>query len=480
MSIRLRLTLLYTAMVAITLTLFGLSVYVVQDRTARSAFEQSLEDDMRRFDRPPMPGGPPPHDLNGPIDPGRLGTYFQVRNPQGEILRRSNNLGDLNLPLSNEGEASLAQGKPWVEVVVLNNERLLIVSRPIREPGGEMLYIQAARSIREQELGLATLRRFLGLGALLSIFGTMGLAWIVAGLSLRPIKHVTRTAAQIGLARDFSQRVTYRGPQDEIGRLATTFNNMLVELEAAYQQTEAALAAQTRFVADASHELRTPLTTIRGNLALLDRHPPLPPEDQREVLEDTLAETNRLIRLVQDLLTLARNDTNRSLALEAISLQPLLDELCRQAQHLSPHHQLACPGDVPYVVQANADALKQVLLILLDNAVRHTPPQTQIQLKVGVVAENIKIQVIDNGPGIPADQFDRLFDRFFQGDVSRTGEGSGLGLAIAHALMLAQGGIIEVQSRPGEGCIFTLQLAQAAATAAAPPTETTIKTSSNP
>ena len=187
----------------------------------------------------------------------------------------------------------------------------------------------------------------------------------------RPIHRITQTALEIGQTRDFTSRVQYEGPNDELGRLAKTFNGMLSHLQDAYQQVTHALQVQRDFVADVSHELRTPLTTIRGNLALLDHNPPLPHAEQEDVLNDLIGESERLIRLVNDLLTLARADAGRKLNSEPVDVKPFIDDVCRQARILEPGRQVEYQGPEDVLALADRDALKQVLLTLLDNAIKH-------------------------------------------------------------------------------------------------------------
>ena len=200
---------------------------------------------------------------------------------------------------------------------------------------GELIgVVQLARSLAEQDESLETLRNALLIGSVLVVVLAFIIGWVLSGAALRPIQRITDTAQIIGAQRDFDRRVDYRGPPDEVGQLATTFNGMLNELQGAYRQTEQTLQQQRRFVADASHELRTPLTTIRGNLGLLRRQPPIAEEDQRAVLSDMVDETDRLIRLTNDLLVLARSDAGRSLRRERVPIAPLVDDVCRQAKLL--------------------------------------------------------------------------------------------------------------------------------------------------
>jgi signal transduction histidine kinase len=315
-----------------------------------------------------------------------------------------------------------------------------------------------ARSLAEQDQGLLELQRTLMIAGAIATVLAFGLGWVFAGTALRPIGRLTETAQLIGAERDFARRVEYTGPNDEIGRLAATFNTMLTELQSAYHQAEQTLQAQRRFVADASHELRTPLTIIRGNLGLLQRDPPISEADRIEVLNDTVDESERLIRLTHNLLALARSDTGRVLRHEPLPLAPLVDELCRQIRALEPERRLACALDSELAVVGDRDALKQVLVILLDNARKFTPPHGQITIAATVAGDTAALQVRDTGSGIGPSVLPHIFERFNRGDSARTGAGAGLGLAIAAALVEAMDGRISVESHVGSGSTFTVRL----------------------
>jgi signal transduction histidine kinase len=294
------------------------------------------------------------------------------------------------------------------------------------------------------------------LGSLLATVAAFGVGWALAGVTLRPIHRITQTAFEIGQTRDLTARVQYEGPDDELGRLAKTFNGMLSHLQDAYQQVTHALQVQRDFVADVSHELRTPLTTIRGNLALLNHDPPLPQAEREDVLEDLTGESERLIRLVSDLLTLARADAGRKLQTEPVDVLPLVEDVCRQARVLDPRRTIECDGSADALALADRDALKQVLLTLLDNAVKHGEGPISVALEK--IGGQVAIQVQDSGPGMSLELCERVFDRFYRGDASRSAPGFGLGLSIARALVELQNGALTVQSQPGAGSTFTVRL----------------------
>jgi signal transduction histidine kinase len=256
--------------------------------------------------------------------------------------------------------------------------------------------------------------------------------------------------------------VEHEGPADEVGQLAITFNQMLAELESGYRQLERALQSQQRFVADASHELRTPLTKLRGNMELLQRAPPLEPPEQAEIMADSIDEVERLIRMVLQLLTLARADAGQALQREPLRLKSLLEDVCRQTKLITPHRTILCDSlhdnHDNVRVLGDKDALKQALLIAIDNAHVHTPPGTEIRLSTSVGDRSASVSVRDTGPGISGEVLPHIFERFYRGDTPRSGTGAGLGLAIARELVERQDGTISVESKVGEGTVFSVTL----------------------
>jgi signal transduction histidine kinase len=456
MSIRLRLTLLYSIILALTLIGLGVTLYLIVSRVTFGAIEDALTETAQgvlrtrdfRIDR-------------FGYDPRRmadLDTYIQTRAADGTIVARTPNLGNFDLPISDQGLQSCKAGNPWTEVASTDSGRLLVYDRPVIFQGQLVGIVQIARGLTEYDASLSTLGSFLVVGSAVATVLAFGAGWVLAGAALRPIHRITDTAQAIGTHRDFDRRVDHRGPADEVGQLATTFNAMLDELQGAYRQAEQSAQAQRRLVADASHELRTPLTTIRGNLGLLQRNPPIDHEDKQAVVADMVDETNRLIRLVNDLLVLARSDAGRPLRSEPVAIGPVIDDVCRQAKLLGLERTIEC-GAVPDVaVMGDRDAIKQVLLILLDNALKYTPPRGSITLAVSVAGDRAAISLRDTGKGITPEALPHIFERFYRSDTSRSGDGAGLGLAIAKELVEVQHGTITVESQVGQGSTFTVML----------------------
>jgi two-component system OmpR family sensor kinase len=353
------------------------------------------------------------------------------------------------VPLSEAGLRATLEGESWTGTAWVEGERLLIYSAPVILDGQVAEVVQVARPLTEQDQHLEVLESNLLIVGGVAVVVAFGIGWILSGLVLRPVDRITQTAHAIGTERDFGRRVDHPGPNDEIGQLATTFNEMLGELQAAYQQ-------QRQFVADVSHELRTPLTTIRGNLGLLRREPPVSTEERADILDDVTEESDRLIRLVNDLLALAHAESGRELRSEPVQIEPLIEDVCRQARLLDPARTVICDDVYDVTVIGDQDAIRQVLLVLMDNALRHT--RGAITVAAEAIDEQVAICVHDAGPGIEPEVLPHIFERFYRGRNAPTESNIGLGLAIAKALVEAQGGTITVESQLEQGSVFTVAL----------------------
>ena len=227
-------------------------------------------------------------------------------------------------------------------------------------------------------------------------------------------------------------------------------------LESAYQRVHHSLRMQQDFVADVSHELRTPLTTVSGNLALLRLDPPLPAEEQADILSDLVDESERLIRLVNDLLVLARADSQRSLVYEPVMVAGVIAESVRQVQQLDRTREFTISAAEDLCLAGDRDAFKQVLLILLDNAVKHSKGRIFVNAAPG--GRVVVVTVQDEGPGIPADVLEHIFDRFYRASEDAAVPGYGLGLSIAKALVEAQSGSILIESAVGIGSTVSVEM----------------------
>jgi len=474
MSIRLRLTLLYSAILALTLIVFGLALYMIQSQYTLEALKRDLTRSGERlggavlwaYQRPVLPGDqetqpPPPRTFEvftgDPAFQGlREREIVRVLDDSGTLIASPLSGEQESLPLSAQGIQALQSQEEWWQTGIVNDEHVLIYNRPVISNGEVIFIIQAARQLTERDRSLAALATTLVIASLVTVLIAFGIGWVLSGAALRPIHRITQTAQAIGNESDFSRRVEYSGPNDEIGQLAKTFNSMLVRLQNAYQQVAQSLEMQRNFVADVSHELRTPLTTLRGNLDLLRRKPALPDEEQDDILSDMVEENDRLIRLITDLLILARADAGRNRVKEPLDLMPVLEEVYKQARQLDVQRQITLDTTSPLMVLGDRDAVKQVILILLDNAIKHSVGEivlsAQMQGSYGVIS------VRDSGPGIPPEKLEHVFDRFFRGEDSPQTPGFGLGLPIAKALTEAIGGQIEIESSVGRGSVVRVRL----------------------
>jgi two-component system, OmpR family, sensor kinase len=484
LSLRLRLALASSTLLGVTLVGFCAIVYFTQARALMDEVDRALVDRGQVVASAITVSGSPFGPVIGLPDSEALafsGTLVQIANAGGEIRSRSELLAQfgLELPVTAEAQAAVAAGRAHFERVVLAGVPLRLYTRPLilaRVPIG---LVQVARPIGPTEETLAVLRLVLAGGATGSVVISAVLGFLLAHTALRPIHRLTREAEQIGKSQDFGRRVTARG-SDEVGRLGLTFNEMLAQLQAAYAalqsvnaRLEAALESQRRFVADASHELRTPLTTVRGNASLLGRLEMLTPEDRRDAVAQISAEAERMSRLVGDLLTLARADAGQLLERAPVPLGQLLEDVARQARVLAAGKVAVSVIRLDDAsVVGDPEALRRLLVILVDNAIKYTPEggSVSLGLKVDTLpathtsdasyggARVARIAVVDTGIGIAPADLPHIFDRFYRADRARGTGGTGLGLAIGRWIAEAHGGGITVESQPGSGSIFTVTL----------------------
>jgi two-component system, OmpR family, sensor kinase len=302
-----------------------------------------------------------------------------------------------------------------------------------------------AAIFRDRESGEVSdaLRVAAGVGVGMLLIGSV-LAWLLADRVLRPVKAVTDTARSIS-GGDLSRRIPVSG-HDEIAVLAQTFNEMLARLETAFK-------AQQRFVDDAGHELRTPITIVRGHLELVEDDP----DERRETLALVLDELDRMARIVDDLLTLAKWEQPDFLAPAPMEVGALVDDVLAKASALGPRDwRLDAFADATIV--ADRQRITQALMQLAQNAVQHTDEGDEIGLGAYVGEGEARLWVRDTGPGIPFEEQRHVFDRFYRADATRRSDGAGLGLSIVQAIARAHGGRVELSSVPGSGATFALIL----------------------
>ncbi len=380
------------------------------------------------------------------IDPQQVATAPRVATDEGVLAW-------LVRPLINLGRPPAAEDGGFLTVDSPQGSRTRLYAVPIKVDGVTRGYLEAGDSLEWLDQSMARLRLVLaamsGVGVVCALLG----GWAIAGSALRPLSAMASTARAIALSRGFSRRLPDLGRRDELGQLAATFNDMLVSLDEAY-------STQQRFVADASHELRAPLTAIQGNLELLERAVQMRDQERAETLSYLRKEAQRMSHLVADLLILARADAGQGIKQQPVELDRLLLEVFQDTRRLAPGRKISLRDLDQVQVQGDPDRLKQLLVILIDNALKYTPEGGEVQLALHTEPGSGVITVTDTGIGIAPEDLPHIFERFYRADKARSREqgGTGLGLSIARWIAERHGGHIDVDSAAGRGSIFTVHL----------------------
>jgi signal transduction histidine kinase len=384
--------------------------------------------------------------------------YIQVVRGDGSVASRSQNLGKERLPLDPDLMAINMRNQAALKTLDLGSGvRLRMVSVPISFKGQVVGAVQAAQSLSNSDAILQRVLALLTVGTLVTLIVAGGIGLLMSWLALRPIDRITQAAGRITRTQDLGQRLAVPVTDDEVGRLVRTFNAMLERLDQLF-------AAQQRLGADVSHELRTPLTTIRGNVDLLRRGAAEDPVERAAALDAIEGEVDRMSRLVSDLLVLAQADAGMRLEKQQVELDTLVLQVFRQAQLMSASRfpvgervTIRLGHEDQAIVEGDPDRLKQLLLNLVDNALKYTPPGGQITLSLHRDPEWVRVSVSDTGVGIPPDVLPHIFERFYR--AQREGrKGVGLGLSIAQWIAEAHDGRLTVDSLVGQGTTFTLWL----------------------
>ncbi len=496
--LQLRLTLFYTLILGLALWFFGQTVYTQASQQAYSNLDNTLSSRAAsvRLGKFLAAPGTLPSVLPSVDGLGTGGVSIEVlsdkmaliaiteNDPNNYMHPIVDNLGSSPVPWDLKAARTALQQYNAASItptgiystITYQGQHVRIYT--LANEGADGVHIiQTARSEQDIEQSLADLRMLLLQGSVLVlVFALIG-GWFITWGVLSAVRRMTKTAQHISTSHNFSQRVpdrTWLG-RDELAILATTFNEMLSHLEEVYQQ-------QQRFVADASHELRAPITSIRCNLDLLAKAPDLPQEEAQAALEDAQAEANRMGRLVNDLLMLTRSDAAlqdektvyngyRKIfhQQQQVDLDSLLLEVFRQYQPLSEQQsetmkrqgpRLLLQHITPVKVRADADELKQVLVALVDNALKYTSCEGSVSLSLTTESFEAIVKVSDTGVGIAAEDLPHIFERFYRADRVRSRDrgGSGLGLAIVQNIVQQYHGSIKVESTPGKGSSFTVKL----------------------
>jgi two-component system, OmpR family, sensor kinase len=327
---------------------------------------------------------------------------------------------------------------------------------------GFPLFVQYAQNHEDVQTTIDRLWLFLAAGVLVGTVLAYLAGLAVAVRAMRPISSLTAAAREIASTGDPSGKMPTLTSDDEVAELGRTLEDMLRSLDEARSETEHAMQRQREFVADASHELRTPLTSILANLELLQASlEKVAPGEDRAAVDSALRSSHRMSRLVSDLLLLARADAGRVSARQECDLGEVTAGAIAEVRPMAGEHELVLDTAEPVAVKGNPDELHRMVANLLDNAVRHTPDGTRVTITVTREDGWARLDVCDDGPGIPPGMEKQVFGRFVRGigPADRVGgDGTGLGLAIVEAVAASHGGEAEAGSSPHGGARFTVRL----------------------
>lgn len=451
MSLRLRLTLLYSTLVGGILLVFGATVYSLNSIILLNQVDNTLAGTVQ--------------DIIGVTHVGQSGeistvnlpsldltasTYVQIWGRDGKLKSSSPGISVMKQSLDPVG---LKTRDPVFRENTINGVRLRVLTVPLSVGVHRVAILQVATSLTVVDSARANLIRILMVATAVAIILAALGSWLVLGRALAPLDAVTETAQAINRADDLSRRIPYNGPpDDEIGSLIESFNQTLERLETLF-------TSQQRFLADVSHELRTPLTVIKGSVDLMRRMKQL----DEESLSSIDQEAGRLTRLVGGLLLLAQAESGKlSLNLKLVELDTLVLEVFHEMRVLAGNKVNLKMTDIDQLqVNGDRDRLKQVLLNLIGNAIRYTPTGGDVILSLAKVGEQARIIIRDTGPGIPTEDLPYIFDRFYRAEESRTrsqASGFGLGLSISQWIIENHEGTIEVESKESEGTTFAIWL----------------------
>jgi two-component system, OmpR family, sensor kinase len=459
--VRWRLAATSAALTLAILLLFGAVIGTIATDRVRSEFNdevdaaaQTLAAELRVINTPTgalLIEGPGLDDFALPHD-----ASVRVFDAEGNLLSQSSGAANLGPPLPGIAEVA---------------DMRVATARIAGGSGGLTGYVQYGRDFGHVEAAIGRVWLFVAAGVLGGTLLACLAGMAIARRAMQPIASLTAGAREIAATGDLSRHMPEPQVEDEVGELARTLEQMIRSLDAARSEREAALRRQREFVADASHELRTPLTSILANLELLQASLDDPAqEDERAMVDSALRSSGRMSRLVGDLLLLARADAGRIGVRTRCDLAEVGRSAAAEVAPTIGERDLHIDGDARLPLDGNPDELHRMVLNLLDNAARHTPPGSAIELRLRAEGDDAVVEVADDGPGVPPELREQIFDRFVRGngpaDTVVAG-GSGLGLAIVRAVATSHGGKAEVTESRAGGALFRVRAPLSSSAAAA-------------
>ena len=460
-SIRFRLTLWYAGLLATLLILFGASVYIGLRHYLRSHLTDSLTKEAQQIGETllvniSLSGEKYVSDeIEEHLAPEINGVFIRVTRHNETTLYESGQPrdGSFDPRKITPARVDLPETATRVERLPGGTD-LMVCSVPYTTREGNSFVIEAGAPLKQSESVLHGLLVTFAVGLPLVVAVAIAGGYVVMRRALKPVGEITRTAEQIS-SRNLSERLPEVPTGDELEALSIALNRMMGRIEHSFRH-------MNRFTADASHELRTPLTVLRGELEALIQRTDIP-GDARETIESALEESERLSKIVDSLLAISRLDAGEALMTrEQFDLGELVAGTVDQMRLLADDKQieLKCVSDNSAQIEADPSRLKQVVVNLVDNAIKYTPEGGKVEITVGSTNGKAHIEVSDNGVGIPKESLSQVFDRFYRVDKARSRHlgGAGLGLSIVKSICKAHGGRISVDSTEGKGSRFTVEL----------------------
>ena len=464
MSIRTRLTLQFILIMTSIVIAFGLTIWISTGFKLDNYIESVMKKDATLIEE----AG---NRTQGGLYGLKLQQIYRFSTEPGVIVQIQDPAGKEIITSELEPQSGLSP-KSVQEMNITVNDRIdrqqigsnnyYVFRHPILSANNSLEgYIVLVSPAEVGNVAIRSLEQLLSPTAAVMIITGGLLVWLLVGRATRPLERLAATAAQIEATSDHSLRLQPERPLDEINQLAHTINGMLQSLEDAYQHVQDVNNQQRHFLADVSHELRTPLTIMLSSLDLLKKERGADPEFQADAINNIRSEAERMTRMVTQLLLLARTDTHATIVREPLLIVDIINDVCRQENSAQNVTQLECRGlglleDA--VILGNADYLKQLFLILTENAVKYTPDGGKIEITGTLQSNTLTISVTDTGIGIAPIDLPRIFDRFYRADNARFRSGSGLGLPIAQHIVEQHNGRISVESTVGQGSRFTVTL----------------------
>jgi heavy metal sensor kinase len=459
-SIRFRLTVWYAGLLAGLLLLFGVAIYVGLREYLRSTLADSMTKEARQIGETLLVNVSISgeqyvvDEIREHFAPEINGVFLRVTKADGSILYesglpRDGSFDPRDVPARTDFPAETSRLES-----LTNGAQMVISAVPFTTREGNRFAIEAGSPLKQSESVLHGLLLTFTVGLPLVVAVAIAGGYVLMRRALSPVGEITRTAEQI-TSRNLSERLPALATGDELEALSIALNRMIARIEHSFRH-------MNRFTADASHELRTPLTILRGELETVGRRSDLPAE-ARETIQSALEETDRLAKIVESLLAISRLDAGEALMTrERFDLAALVADTVDQMRLLAEDKriELNCLAENSPQVDGDASRVKQLVVNLVDNAIKYTGEGGRIEIRIGTVNGMAQLEVSDSGIGIPAEALKHVFERFYRVDKARSRHlgGAGLGLSIVKSICKAHGGTINVESTDGQGSRFMVDL----------------------